>query len=107
LGTLCELGSKQRTALLKHATREQVACIAEIALNLLNGNIKISPEAKLKLSRYKTQLRGIVCPKNNLQKRKKLIVQSGGILPWLIKPALTYLVGGLIPALKPFLNNNA
>ena len=98
LGTLCEVNPGQRKALLKQLNREQVHCIAEIALNLLRGNIKISPGTKSKLKRYRKELRSLACPKTNFQKKKKILVQKGGFLGLLLKPALGIL-GGLLPSI--------
>lgn len=64
--------------------------ISEIAKNILSGSIQV-PKNKLKLLKlYKHDLRTIANQKDT-KKIKKILIQKGGFLPALLKPALTLL----------------
>lgn len=93
LQTLQYLNREQRCALLKTADRKLIKAICECALNVLSGNIKISPNLKSKLSKHRNTLRRLVCTKNSCWKSKKrLIVQKGqGVIPLLIGPIISLL----------------
>ena len=76
--------------LIKFPVRS-VKAICECALNLLKGNIPVSPHQKRSLAKYKTSLRKIGTKKGNLYTKKKLIIQQGGFLNILIPSALSLL----------------
>ncbi len=57
--------------------------LREIALNVIKGNAKVDDKTKRKLKKHKKDIYDYVKTKNCLNKRKKLVVQSGGWL-WLI-----------------------
>lgn len=62
--------------------------IAEIARNILKGVIKV-PKNKLRsLQLYMRELRNISKQRDS-KKIKRLLIQKGGFLPALLKPALT------------------
>ena len=68
--TACPVFSK---VILKYADREFILSIIECALNVLNGNCKLSDWSKRKLSKFKTVLRAL-CKKASIIKKQKLIV---------------------------------
>ena len=63
--------------------------IREIALNTTNGNIKLTPAQHGKLTRHKKLIKECTQPAKTKSKRKRLVVQSGGFLPYLIPIALS------------------
>ena len=65
--------------------------ICEIFLNVLKGTAPISRQYKKRLTRHKTLLLKLVDRKLSL-KKKKNIIQSGGLLPALL--------GAVIPILE-------
>jgi hypothetical protein len=77
-------------AALRHLLDEStVRAIAECALNLLKGKLRVSPRHKNKLSQYKNELRYLVDGKSK-ERKKKIIIQKGdGFLPFLLAPAIS------------------
>ena len=68
---------KQKKALLKLATNEQLLCIYEIMLNILTGTFSISTKEKKSLRTHKNFIIYISSKNKKKQdKRKKLIKQS-------------------------------
>ena len=90
----------QREALLSSIQPEQVNCLCEAAHNVLRGNVKLSPDEKKKLCRYKGCMRKLAKANTGFDKRKELIIkQRGGFFPALLGPALglaTTLLGSLL-----------
>ena len=63
--------------------------IREIALNTRNGNIKMTQAQRKKLLPHKKFIKGCSEKAKTKSKRKRLVVQSGGFLPYLIPIALS------------------
>lgn len=82
-----------RKQLLKKLPSRSVKAICECSLNVLKGNVPLSTSQKRALSKYKTTLRKIGAKKGSLFHKKKLIVQQGGFLNFLIPAALSVLTG--------------
>mgnify|MGYP005690896465 CR=1 FL=1 len=87
--------TKQRRGVIDGASKELISCLCECALNVLNGNVKLKPADKRKLSKYKTQLRALGTRRLSVQKKKKILRQKGGFLGALLTPVLSAL-GGLL-----------
>lgn len=83
--------AKKRQQLLKEAKDCIFYAISEISLNVLNGNIPVSKQRKLKLTAHKSKLRRLALKTTPLKERKKIVIQSGGFLASLIIPAVTIL----------------
>ena len=86
-----------RKHLLKKIPTRSVRTICECSLNVLKGNIPLTPSQKKSLAKYKTTLRKISSKKGSLSTKKKYIVQDGGFLSVLLPAAisvLTTLVNG-------------
>ena len=79
-------------SILKHASSDLTKAICECSLNVLKGNIKISPAQKRKLAHHKTNLRLLANKKTSLKKRKR-ILQKGGFIGALLGPVLGVLEG--------------
>lgn len=82
---------EKRLELLKHAEDCIFYAIGEIFLNILNGNIRVSNKRREKLKPYRLKIRRIASKNLPKQVRKQLIIQSGGFLPSLIIPAVSFL----------------
>ena len=96
LTALAHADSSQRSALLRSADLSFVRCICECALNVLEGNIKISNHSKNKLKKHVHVLRRLINNQDNFRKKKKVLLQSGGsFLPALLAPLLATLVSRL------------
>lgn len=79
---------KLRKAILQNSDEELICVLAEIIVNLMEGNIKMSPSQKQKLIPFKRIFRAIVkqscTAKVDKTKLRKQVVQTGGALPFLI-----------------------
>lgn len=81
---------KLRKLILRNCDNNVICALVEIIHNLLQGRIQVSPKIKKKLSKYKKQFRLInqkCIRKNkhiNKKKARKIIVQTGGALPFLL-----------------------
>ena len=88
-------------AITKHAEPGLVKCLCECALNILKGNVPVSAAQKRKLSRHKTDLRSLAQVKTSAKKKKK-ILQKGGLAPLVAKialPVFTSLLSGVVTPL--------
>lgn len=83
-----------RRKLLKKASRAQVAAISELAKNVAFGRLKCSKGNRCK---YKRLLRSLYSRKVPYTRKKKLLIQKGGlpIIPILLSAAAP-LIGKLI-----------
>lgn len=88
--------SSMRKAILQNAEPDLIKTVAEIVLNLLHGNIKLSKNHRSGLIKYKSCLRKIGRSDGNLAQKRKVLVQSGGFLPILLSSLLATAVGKLI-----------
>lgn len=70
---------QMRKLILKHCNKNLIDAICEIALNIINGNIKINKKYFKKLKKHVKDLR-FLCSSNNTRAKKKnlLISQCGG-----------------------------
>lgn len=81
-------------AILRGADKDLLQCLSECALNILNGNVKLKPTDKARLTKYKQKLRKIANKKVSLNQKHK-IVQSGGFVPALLAPLLAPIIAPL------------
>ena len=88
---------KRRKLLVDWASNKDIDAISEIALNTLNGNIKLTPNIYRKIKKHKKIIRLLASTKPKINQKKKIIKQSGGFLPFLI-PAAISAVSNLLPA---------
>ena len=84
LHVLSKCNDVQRRGILKGADQKLVKAICECALNVVKGNIPLTPYHKRKLTPHKQTLRTLADKKRSLQSKKKIIVQKGGFLPLLL-----------------------
>lgn len=90
----------KRKDILAHCSPDFIRALCEIALNLLKGNIPLSPSQYKKLKRQRKVIRLLADKKTGLKHKHRILKrQSGGfILPLLSAavPILGNLLGGLI-----------
>ena len=79
----------QRKAILATASDDLILAICEIADNVLDGPIKLSPKQKSSLNKYKNALRDTADKKVSKTKKKNILIQKGGFLPIVLGPALS------------------
>ena len=78
LKVLVNANPKLKKAIIKHASPNLMTAISEIALNMLKGVIKLSPQQKQRLSRYKKEFRSLAKKTVSVNRKRKLLVQKGG-----------------------------
>lgn len=86
-----------RKAIIQASDKEIVHLICEVCENLLLGNIPLSPEQKIKLKKYRTQIRKLAQRGDSVKKKKEILLQRGGALPLL--PILISALGSVLPLL--------
>jgi len=82
--------------LLKSAGDDLIKCICDCTLNVLKGNLCVTPKQKSKLKRHKKALRDLAKKKVSL-KRKRQIIQKGSFL--------APLLSAVIPAIASLLTD--
>ena len=87
--------------------KETINNIAELILNILNGNIHVSEETKNKLRPFAKTCRKFLDKKTNLKTKKNIlinkgIIQKGGFLQFLIPAIIT----GITSIITSIINNN-
>lgn len=93
LKVLAKCKTRQRKALLQNITPGLLKCLCECSLNVLKGNVKLSPSQKRLLSRHKKVLRSLADRKTSVKRKKQLLIQKGGFLPALLGPILSTIAG--------------
>src|ERR1700709_146993 len=87
---------KYRKNLISNASPEEISCICEATLNVLNKNVPISDAKVRKLKPYQRVIKKISLEKIPLDKKKKLLVQKGGFLPIILSTVLGLLANQLL-----------
>jgi len=85
--------------LLASAIDDIIKAIVECAINILNGNHKLTKDEKSNLRKYKNRLRALVNSKISFKRKRKLLNKKGGF----IVPLLTSILSGVMGTL---INNN-
>lgn len=96
LETLCHLNKNQRIAFLRNADDKFIRSICECVFNTLRGNVPLERSEIKRLEKYKTTLRRISGKRGNWREKRKLLVQRGGFLPYIIGPILSVLLSRII-----------
>ena len=84
---IVEVELKVAKAMLRAARPDTIKALCECALNVLKGNIKLTTGQKKKLTRYKNIIRALSVKKTSVKKRKA-ILQNGGLIGALLSPVL-------------------
>ena len=93
LQVLKEAMPKLRKAIVSNCNKDLLNSICECALNVLNGNIRISDCTKRKLRKFRTSLRSLVDKRLPLVSKRRVIQQRGGFLLPLLSAVLPALAG--------------
>jgi len=83
---------KLRKAILANCKSELVKTLSECSLNVLRGNVKLTPCQKRKLRKYRVHIRKLADKRVSLTSKKKAIVQRGGFLLPLLGAVLPTIV---------------
>lgn len=74
---------RYRDSILKNCDRQLAQCLCECVYNLLHGNIPLDKKSQENLHKYRYQMRHL-CSKSKLKQKKKILVQHGGFLKFLL-----------------------
>jgi len=91
--------AKYRRAVLAKADKKLVNVICEVVYNVLKRNISIPEHVRTRLFKHKKLLRKL-CEKSKFCSKKKILVQHGGFLQFLI-PAV---IGGLAQIISSYVS---
>ena len=78
--------AKLRKAILEYADAELISALCECAHNILRGTVRLTPQEKVRLRRYRTDLHSIVNKKMAVVRKRRILQQKGGFLPALLAP---------------------
>lgn len=91
-----EADKRGQKSLIQSANKDQVNCLCEIALNVVNRYIPIHSSTSQVLCNHKKTICAIADSKVPLSKRKKILVQKGGaILPLILSTVLPLIAQAL------------
>ena len=94
LHSICSCKKGVRNSAINSANRDIINTICELADNVLQDRIPLSDNDYRNLYKYRSVLRKLV-QKSDLSAKKRLIIQKGGFLEFLIPAAVTA-IGELI-----------
>lgn len=90
---------KLQRQILRQADESLIRLISQIAANLITGNIQLNKSQKARLQKHKFILRELRHRGTSLQQKRKLLLkQKGGFLPFII-PLVSTALGGLANAI--------
>ena len=81
-------------AIIKSSKQQLINCISDICHNILSNKVNLSSNEKIKLKKYKKEIRKVSGKKASL-KTKKILIQKGGFLGTILAP----LIGSVILSL--------
>lgn len=87
---LCKAKPKTIKGVIKHCDPNLIETLSECSLNILKGVVPLNPKQKSRLSRYKTNVRGLA-KKRTSRQRKRALLLKGGFLQALLTPLLSIL----------------
>ena len=93
-----DLNEKERSQFVKGCNSELLKTLSELCLNLLKGNICISPNDLKKLRKYKQEIITLSEKRHSLKKRRIVCSQKGGFIGTLISTILPTVIGAIISA---------
>ena len=96
LHLLSRSSSKRRKLLLKQATKDELASVFEICLNILKGNLNIgnkNSKTYKTFHRQRALLRKLGDKKVPFNTKRKLVVQKGGFIGTLASIAIPLIAG--------------
>ena len=88
LNLLGHCKARLRKAIIRNSDKDLVDAICQCVYNVLKGNVDLSESEKHRLVLYKKTLRKLVS-KSTLKEKKKILVQRGGFLEFLIPAAIS------------------
>jgi hypothetical protein len=88
---------KARRGIINGGPNDLVNTLCECVLNILKGNVRVTPNQKLSLSKYKNDLRKRVNKRVAVSAKKRVLQKGGlfGVLAKVLTPLLAPIIGGL------------
>jgi hypothetical protein len=97
--TLARCKKNIRQTILKNADKNLIQTICECCLNFLFNRVKVNETELSALKEYKRTLRKLIL-KSSLKEKKKVLVQKGGFLQYLIPAVISGLSALFESAIK-------
>ena len=82
--TKCIKNKIRRNYLIDFANKDELKAISEVMLNVLSGNIKLTPKILRKLKRERHYIRKLTHKKIPDIQKKRILKQKGGFLPLIL-----------------------
>ena len=89
LNEISDCTSYKRKKIIQSCTKDNINALTEDAHNILRGNVSVSPEDKL-IKRHREKVRHLANIKIPFKKKRQALIQKGGFLPRMVKPALKF-----------------
>lgn len=96
---LAHSGSKARKKLVQTYPKEAIDAVCDCAHNSLRGAIPLTKVQKQRLKKHKKVIRTLSNKKVSIKRKRKILGQSGGFLPILLKAGLAA-IPGLLSLIK-------
>ena len=93
-----ESKKKLRNSIILNSDNDFILTIIECVLNIMNGNVNLNDENFKILKPYNKTFKKLIKKKISLNNKRKIIVQKGGFLQFLI-PAIISAVGSIASAI--------
>ena len=101
LKVLSKANKKLRCAIIRNGNCDLINALVECVVNVLHGNVNLSEQDRKNLAKFRFQLRKLA-KTVNLNDRKKLIVQYGGFLQFIL-PAI---ISGIASIVSSAISSN-
>jgi hypothetical protein len=82
---------QKRKKIINSCSDDNINALSEIAYNTLRGNLKLTPLQLKKLKKHRVQVRKLAQKSLSAIRKRKLLHQQGGFLPFLLTPFLSAL----------------
>ena len=89
--------AKLRKAILECADAELISALCEYPHIILRGTVRLTPQEKVRLRKYRTDLDSIVYKKTAVARKRRILQQKGGFIPALLAPLASSV---LLPLLR-------
>lgn len=93
LKILYDCKPRQRKALIEYISTGQLHALSQVALNILKGNVKLSPSDINKLRRYKNIILLLSTRGESIQKKKEALLKHTSVIRLLLKHIIPLLDG--------------
>lgn len=84
-----------RTLILKSLDATTIRVLAQLAANILHGNIPLDKKQMRKIGKFKHLLKILRYKYANVEQKRKVLIQQGGFLPFLL-PIIASITGAFV-----------